>query len=396
MSAGTVFPVGPTYPDGGVDGFRFGVRRVVVVGWPTRHRRICRWNCPGSCAMRWTCAHDASGPRRDRRRRSLIDRYRAGGPAGAPILADRLDVLGYAAYRMPATYAAVRSALAPAAPGPPPAWRPHRLLDIGGGTGAAAWAAADAFPGLAEVTVLDQVPERARPGPPAGRRAVAPALRAADLGQRDGDSSRTCPAADLVTVSTSWASCPRRTGRPGRPGGRAARRRSGWWSWSSRAPRPATPGSRAARDGLLDAGLRVLAPCPHRRGLPDRRRAGTGATSPPGSTARPCTAGSRAASWATRTRSSPTWRPVAPARAAGRSDAGRVLRHPVQRKGLVTLRVCTVDGAVQPELVSKRQGERYRAARDTAWGDAWPPPPRCHRACPSGVRHGRMSMPWRP
>jgi ribosomal protein RSM22 (predicted rRNA methylase) len=31
-----------------------------------------------------------------------------------------------------------------------------------------------------------------------------------------------------------------------------------------------------------------------------------------------------------------------------------------------------VDGEVGQEVVSKRQGDRYRAARDTSWGDPLP------------------------
>ncbi|NEC77412.1 rRNA methyltransferase, partial [Streptomyces rochei] len=42
----------------------------------------------------------------------LIANYRGDTPTDAPILRDRADVVAYAAYRMPATFAAVRSALA--------------------------------------------------------------------------------------------------------------------------------------------------------------------------------------------------------------------------------------------------------------------------------------------
>ena len=47
----------------------------------------------------------------------------------------------------------------------------------------------------------------------------------------------------------------------------------------------------------------------------------------------------------------------------------RVLRRPDQRKGMVSLTLCTGDRGVATEIVSKRQGERYRAARDLAWGN---------------------------
>jgi ribosomal protein RSM22 (predicted rRNA methylase) len=61
-----------------------------------------------------------------------------------------------------------------------------------------------------------------------------------------------------------------------------------------------------------------------------------------------------------------------------------VLRHPVYGKGQVRLRLCAPEGDagdvrgraapwVGEVIVSKRHGERYRAARDLAWGDAWPP-----------------------
>ncbi len=41
----------------------------------------------------------------------LIDRYRGDAAGAEPILRSDLDVAAYAAYRMSATYAAVRSAL---------------------------------------------------------------------------------------------------------------------------------------------------------------------------------------------------------------------------------------------------------------------------------------------
>ena len=64
---------------------------------------------------------------------------------------------------------------------------------------------------------------------------------------------------------------------------------------------------------------------------------------------------------------------VAAIRPGQGATPGRVLRRPVQRKGLVSMSVCAPDGATRTELVSKRQGDLYRAARDVEWGDAWPP-----------------------
>ncbi|WP_344289810.1 small ribosomal subunit Rsm22 family protein, partial [Streptomyces synnematoformans] len=66
----------------------------------------------------------------------LVAGYRAGAPAQA--LPDRDDVAAYAAYRMPATFQAVRAALRALA-GAAPGWEPDGHLDVGGGTGAAVW-----------------------------------------------------------------------------------------------------------------------------------------------------------------------------------------------------------------------------------------------------------------
>ncbi|MEO3872058.1 small ribosomal subunit Rsm22 family protein [Nonomuraea sp. B12E4] len=40
---------------------------------------------------------------------------------------------------------------------------------------------------------------------------------------------------------------------------------------------------------------------------------------------------------------------------------------------MVSLRLCTGEDGLRDALVSKRQGELYRRARDAEWGDGWPP-----------------------
>ena len=55
------------------------------------------------------------------------------------------------------------------------------------------------------------------------------------------------------------------------------------------------------------------------------------------------------------------------------SPAARVVRHPLQRKGLVQVRTCEADGVLHDRIISKRQGEAYRRARDLTWGDTLNP-----------------------
>ncbi|MBZ9643904.1 small ribosomal subunit Rsm22 family protein, partial [Streptomyces sp. PSKA30] len=128
----------------------------------------------------------------------LIGHYRGATPTDAPILRDRADVAAYAAYRMPATFEAVRSALrafAAAVPG----WVPGGHVDVGGGTGAASWAVTATWGGVRPVTVLDW----AEPALALGREVAAanPALRDARWQRSRIGAALTLESTDLVTVS---------------------------------------------------------------------------------------------------------------------------------------------------------------------------------------------------
>lgn len=295
----------------------------------------------------------------------LIASYRGAVPTDRPLLGGRADVVAYAAYRMPATYAAARSALgefALLAPG----WRPRSHTDVGGGTGAAAWAAADAWPDLAATTVLDW----ADPALDLGRELAAssPVLggRAVWRSQAAGEG-REVPDADLVTLSYVLGEL---TGDDRR----AVVDEIGARGQVVAVVEPGTPAGferiREARDRLVAAGLTVAAPCPH-------------------SAACPLVPGEDWCHFAARLGRTTVHRRVkggslgyedekfayvVAVREPVATAEGRVLRHPLKRKGMVELRVCDERGAPVREVVTKkRHGELYRAARDVAWGDAWPP-----------------------
>jgi ribosomal protein RSM22 (predicted rRNA methylase) len=304
--------------------------------------------------------------------RRLMEQYRTGPPATAPILASDLDVAAYAAYRMPATFAATRGALGHLR-AVLPGFQPARLVDVGGGTGAAAWAATDTFPGLTAVTVLDQVPGALALGERLASSAASPALRAAQWRPWRIEPDAALPAADLVTIAYVLGELP-----PPVRAAIVARAAVIARAAPSRAVVVVEPGTPAgferivaARDVLTGSGLTVLAPCPHQRACP--------------------LAGTR--DWchfAARVNRSALHRRLKAARLghedekyayvaavhapAGAPAPGRVLRHPRYRKGLVTLQVCQASDGVAPVPVSKRQGDLYRAARDVGWGDAWPVP----------------------
>lgn len=89
------------------------------------------------------------------RAQTISDTYRAGGSSSVIRTPD--DSLAYALVRMPATYAAVRAALAQTIDIVPD-FTPRSLLDVGAGPGTASWAAAEAWPVLESVTLVDSNP----------------------------------------------------------------------------------------------------------------------------------------------------------------------------------------------------------------------------------------------
>ncbi len=316
---------------------------------------------------------------------SLIDRYRSGRQANCPILSSRADVAAYAAYRMPATYAAVRAVLAHTSLAAP-ALAPRTHVDIGGGTGAAAWAAVAAFPGIATVAVIDQVREALDVGRRIAAGSTHPALRAATWMPAQIETA-VLTGADLVTISYVLGELTAAVQID-------LVRRAAATAGTVVIVEPGTPAGYErvidARTALIESGLTVIAPCPHQgtcpiilgRDLSGRDWCHFAARVSRSSLHRRLKDADlgyedEKFSYVSATRVSAT--SVSATSVSAMSGAagiarGRVVRRPQLRKGLVTLQVCTPANGIAHELISKRQGDVYRAARDTSWGDTWPQP----------------------
>jgi ribosomal protein RSM22 (predicted rRNA methylase) len=299
--------------------------------------------------------------------RRLIEVYRSGAPQSEPVLRDPVSTLAYAAYRMPATHAAVSTALRLAGGADPEMGSQLRsLVDLGGGTGAASWAVAEAAPLLERIDVRDAsgdalaLGERiARHGPPplVGARWSRASVRAglelprADLVGLGYLLGELEPPLRTVALEAAEAATDRvLVVEPGTPRGFAA--------------------VLAARDQLVGHGWHVLAPCPQDGPCPVAARAGDwchfSARLDRTALHRRLKDGARSyedekLAFVLAVRHRPSSRPAA-----------RVLRHPFTRKGLVRLEVCRSDGSAGTEVVTRRDRDAYRAARDIRWGDTWP------------------------
>lgn len=295
----------------------------------------------------------------------LIAHYRGTIPTDVPVLRDRSDVVAYAAYRMPATFEAVRAALdalRAAAPG----WAPATHTDVGGGTGAASWAVAGEWDGHRS-TVLDWAEPALALGRELAGSSGIPALRATDWQRARIGQDLTLPATDLVTVSYVLNELTPQARTALVDAAAAA-------AQAVVVVEPGTPDGYArvieARDRLTAAGFTVAAPCPHSDACPIEP--GTdwchfSARVSRSSLHRQVKGGSLAYE-------DEKFSYVAATRFAPAPVAARVTRRPQIRKGQVLLELCTRDEGLKRATVTKRHGELYRAARNIDWGDAWPPP----------------------
>ncbi|MFH0522267.1 small ribosomal subunit Rsm22 family protein [Streptomyces sp. M41] len=293
----------------------------------------------------------------------LIATYRGATPTDSPILRDRADVAAYAAYRMPATFEAVRAALEAFADAVPD-WTPGTHTDVGGGTGAATWAVSATWPGERGVTVMDW----AEPALAIGREIAAanPALDKARWQRARIGSGLSLEAPDLVTVSyvLNELTAADRTALLDTVAG-AAR--------SVVIVEPGTPDGYTrvieARDRLVAAGFHIAAPCPHSAAcpiVPGTDWCHFAARVSRSSLHRQIKGGSLAYEDEKFSYVAATRLPVTPAPA-------RVVRKPQIRKGQVLLDLCETEPALRRTTVTKRHGDLYKAARDADWGDAWPP-----------------------
>lgn len=293
----------------------------------------------------------------------LIANYRGATPTDAPILRDRADVAAYAAYRMPATFEAVRSALEAFAEAVPE-WTPRSHVDVGGGTGAATWAVSATWDGPRPVTVLDW----SEPALALGRELASanPALQDTRWQRSRIGAALTLDSTDLVTVSYVLNEL-------------TARDRAALVDAAATAAQAVvlveagTPDGYArvieARDRLIAAGFQVAAPCPHSAAcpiVPGEDWCHFSARVSRSSLHRQVKGGSLAYE-------DEKFAYVAAARFPVTPAPSRVVRRPQIRKGQVLLDLCETDERLDRRTVTKRHGDLYKAARDAAWGDPWPP-----------------------
>ncbi len=294
----------------------------------------------------------------------LSDRYRSGDPARNGTFTESLrDVAAYAAYRLPATYAAVSSALH-AVFERRLDFTPHSLLDVGSGPGTGMWAALDVWPDIETITLLERDRHMASWGQALAASSPTPALSQAHWHAIDITRSWRENPSDLVMASYVLGELPE---------SRQVPLVAALWEHTLEVLvliEPGTPEGfkriRKVRQTLIDRGANVVAPCPHQGTCPSdwchfSERVARSRIH-------------RQAKGASLAYEDEKFAYVALSRTPARPIAGRVVRHPEIGKGHIKLDLCTPTGLTK-RVVTRMDREAFRAARHLVWGNVFPPDP---------------------
>lgn len=295
----------------------------------------------------------------------LSKRYRAGngGPAGGRFLHAPAEIAAYAAFRLPATFAAVYAAITQVRDRLR-YLRPKTVLDVGAGPGTAMWAAATIWPNLEHVTLLEREDGMIALGKRLAASSPSPSVQAATWRKADIAGEWEAAPADLVMASYVLGELPE---------DRCATLVRKLWESTSGTLLIIEPGTptgfhriRAAREQLLLAGATSIAPCPHDRPCP--------------------MLGDDWCHFSQRVARSRLHRQVKSgelsyedekfsfvcvSRTPGATIQGRVIRHPQVRSGHIRFQFCT-DAGLRSAVITRKDRELFRSARDWRWGSAVP------------------------
>lgn len=283
---------------------------------------------------------------------SLTQDYKAGRSSPFDETAKRLAYLGT---RMPATYAAAYRVLQEIPPDPPFAF--EHLLDLGAGPATASWAACALFPQLKKITLIERSQEAIELGKKLAAHCSHPALRQALWLHQS--LSEPLPAADAAIIAYALGEldnphdlierCFRNVSlliliEPGTPKGFSL--------------------IRSVRQQLLQLQAHPLAPCPHTLPCPIQ--------------------GTDWCHFSARIERSRLHRLLKEgalnyedekfsylimAKQPTSFSAHRIIRRPHKGSGHVRLTLCTREGTISEKVITRKEKEAYRKARDAVWGE---------------------------
>jgi ribosomal protein RSM22 (predicted rRNA methylase) len=267
--------------------------------------------------------------------------------------------MAYLLARLPATYEAVHFVLNEVKNRYSPDF--HSVLDIGAGPGTVMWAASEVFPRAREMASWEQDSALITLGKKLATHSSHPFIRHAHWQQANVLKQESFPESDLITVSYAMGEWPQQALTEIIPK---------LWASAKQALVIIEPGTmngfaviRQVRQQLIDLGAHMVAPCPHMLACPmpaddwchfsvriERSRLH-----------KQMKGGSLG-------HEDEKFSYVAFAKQKVDLPEARILRHPMKHSGHVSLFLCTKDKGLQKKIISRKDGELYKEARDLEWG----------------------------
>ncbi len=293
----------------------------------------------------------------------LSSRYRASAASSAgTFLRSPDEIAAYAAFRLPATFAAVASALGQVQARLPD-WTPRMVLDVGAGPGTAMWAAVETWPEVEQITLVEREETMIAFGKRLAETALTPVQRARWL-RADLAGAWEAAQHDLVVAAYLLGELTEEQG---------ATLLQKLWKMSTGVlllVEPGTPAGfrriRQARQQLLAAGASIIAPCPHNGPcpMPEYDWCHFAQRVARSRLHRQVKGGELAYE-------DEKFSYIALSRMRGTPIAGRILRHPQIRPGFIQFELCTPQGLTS-RTVTRKERTLYRQVRDIRWGSVMP------------------------
>lgn len=279
---------------------------------------------------------------------------------------DPAKMLSYLATRMPATFGAC-SAVFKEIRARLPHYPCQALMDLGAGPGTASWAALNVFSELSQLYLIEKEPDAIKIGQELSQNSFSIAWNQAIWEQASLELSFEIPPADLAVLSYSYGELEKNA---------AQSLLERLWERQIALIAVIEPGTpkgferiREVREFALQKGAFLVAPCPH---------------------ASVCPMSSGWCHFRTRIERTRLHRQLKEATLGYEDEkfsylvyahpkinvepslvAGRVVGFPYKGSGHVRLPLCTMNGTLKEELITRRDRDLYRQARDAEWGTGW-------------------------
>lgn len=290
---------------------------------------------------------------------AISEKYRNEKGDGSRIVTDRAETAAYAAVRMPATFGAVSAALSYAKECADT--EICSLIDVGAGTGAAAWAFTEVFDEAERAICL----EREASMSSFGRYLMEEGGFPAEYLWKEFDiaSDEITDKADLVIASYMLNELNEKS---------RIKAVEKLWNGAEKMLLVVEPGTMAgyrniiaARDFLISSGARIAAPCPAECACPLPENDWCHFTVRVARTKL-----HKALKGGDAPYEDEKFCYIAAVRCEAKPTKNRILRHPKIESGKITLRLCSGD-SIREQIVTKKNGDLFKKARKADCGDSF-------------------------